>query len=781
MLIVRLETFPIEQVQNLEALEYQLADWAATRQVSWRMLAYSRPFDMQPLIQETNGKVRILAPIAEAAAPLLRAVRQDSEREDMRAPAAVAAVTALSEEHRERLLTVVRGLPAFVAALQQPERASLQTWESFASALAGVLWSVPWLKEMVRFYETLGAKHLRSASYYLLVWGVTENQAESVCAAIEQSTGRSAEVCTSVPAALTTTYRVDEQRARFIPTVPGHPYLAVLRSYDMQGACDATTLHSLMALDFDIAIAIDITTISTGQVMRSMELAKRTAAAVIEKGVDDPKALIKYQQADEGMRRLNVENLHDVQVAVLVSGQTAEQLAAHVDIVRDKLGSVLRFDSVAGAQRELIKLWSTTSASQIDAPLRRHNMWSHGVGCFMGLLGYHRASRTQGLAWGLDMMRRAPLFYDLFADNQAAHATVIGKTGFGKSFFLNVVTLRAAAQLGYRIVAMDAFKNGGRIQAAAGEGAVCHWLGAATAINILDVVYDERDGDWIGRQVQHAIGQVSLIFGRTSQLMVDGQLKETLVPYEFDDVETGVLERALHDVYVTVNPRGGPREMPLLSDVLYELERVDEPEARILCRRLRFKLYGSSTSTDLSASGRELNTPSGVDWTFGYDINYYDFSEVPEHRRAFCYSSMVGAFNRFMRDPRRDVSHRTLFLMDEFHYVTRVEAVARLAADICKVARKYGIGLMPVDQNPSTFLNNAYGRQIFENAVAKFLFHLDDLPAREIASAMSNLTGEHVGFLTQAARGRCIAAFGNDVHYMLVEPSSQELQVLRGS
>lgn len=781
MLIIQLESFPIEQFQSFEALEFQLGAWAAGRAVPWRMLAYSRPFDMQPLMQATTSKVRALQPIVEAVTPMLRAVRQDIQAGEHVSAEAMAVMAGMSAEHRACLLNIVRGLPAFQAVIAHPDQASPATWQAFASALAGVVWSTPWLKEMVRFYEALGAKHLRSASYYLLVWNVLDTQAESLCVSIEQATGRSTQLCQSLPPALTTTYRVDEQRSRLVPTVAGHPYLAVLRSYAMNGFYDAATLHTLMSLDFDVALAVDVVTLPHGSVMRSMELAKRTAATVIEKGVDDPHALTKYNQADEGMRRLNTESLHDVQVAVLVSAQSETELAEHVEIVRDRLGSLLRLDSVAGATGELVKLWSTTPATQIDAPFRRHNVWSHGVGCFLGLLGYHRASRTDGVAWGLDMMRRAPLFYDLFADNQAAHAVVLGKTGFGKSFFLNVVTLRAAAQLGYRVIAMDAFKNGARIEAAAGEGAICHWLGESTPINILDVIYDERDGDWIGRQVQHASGQISLIFGRSTQVIVDNQIKETLVPYDFDDAEAGILDRVLHDVYLTINPHGGPREMPLLSDVVMGLERVDEPEARGLARRLRFKLYGSSTSTQLSASGRDLNTPSAVDWSFAYDINYFDFSEVPEHRRAFCYSSMVGAFNRYMRDPRRDVQHRTLFLMDEFHYVTRVESVARLAADICKVARKYGIGLMPVDQNPSTFLNNAYGRQIYENAVAKFLFHLDDMPAREMAAAMSDLTPEHVRFLTQAQRGRCVAAFGNDLHYMLVEASPQELQAFRGS
>lgn len=779
MLIVQLESFPIEQARDLEALEWQLGAWAAGRTYPWRLLAYSRPFDMRPVISGTQSKLRDLLPIAEAAGPIVQAVR--ARRAGQPGPHPADALAALAAEQRARLELLVRGLPPFARLLRTPAQAGDALWDSFAQALAGLLWPVPWLKEMARFYEALGERHLRSATFFLLIWDLPESQADTLLASLEHTTGRRASLCESLPPTLTAEYTVDERQARLVPQVPGQPYLAVLRSYDMNGTWDATTLHTLLALDFDVALALDVTTFSQGRVIKELELAKRTAESVLRDGKDDPVALRKLHQASEGMHRLDTESLHDLQIAVLVSADTPARLAANVATVRDRMGSTLRLDAVAGAQGELIKLWSARKAGEIDAPLRRYTVWSHGVGCALGLLGYHRASRTDGLCWGLDMLRRAPLFYDLFADDQAAHSVVLGKTGYGKSFFLNVVTLRAAAQLGYRVVAVDAFRNGARIAAAAGAGAICHWLGVHTPINVLDVVYDERDGDWRPLQVQHAIGQLSLVFGKPAQLRTGDEASETLVPYTFTDEEEGVLDRALGDLYAGVSPRAAPEAMPRLSDLIAELERIHEPEARQLARRLRIKLFGSSGGDRLTEIGKSLNVPSRVDWSFGYDINYFDFSEVPERLRSFYYAHLVGAFNRFMRDPQRDTGRRTLLLLDEFHYVTRVEAVARLAAEICKVARKYGIGLMPVDQNPSTFLDNSYGRQIFENAVAKFMFHLDDLPARRMADAIGDLTPEHVRFLAQAGRGRCLAAFGNDIYHMLVEASPQELRSLRGS
>lgn len=75
-----------------------------------------------------------------------------------------------------------------------------------------------------------------------------------------------------------------------------------------------------------------------------------------------------------------------------------------------------------------------------------------------------------------------------------------------------------------------------------------------------------------------------------------------------------------------------------------------------------------------------------------------------------------------MRDPQRDTGRRTLLLLDEFHYVTRVEAVARLAAEILQSCPQVWHRPDAGRSESSTFLDNSYGRQIFENAVAEFMF-----------------------------------------------------------
>jgi type IV secretory pathway VirB4 component len=154
---------------------------------------------------------------------------------------------------------------------------------------------------------------------------------------------------------------------------------------------------------------------------------------------------------------------------------------------------------------------------------------------------------------------------------------------------------------------------------------------------------------------------------------------------------------------------------------------------------------------------------------------------MPEILRPFFYAQAIGAVLRFMTDASRDLQRKTMLQIDEFGYLMQIEALANLAATVCKVARKFGVALVVVDQNPDTFFGSEAGRRIAENCNQKVLFHLDDLPARRMGEAIADLTPEHIEFVSHAEVGQALAVLGNDVYVLLVEPSPREAHVLRGS
>ena len=344
--------------------------------------------------------------------------------------------------------------------------------------------------------------------------------------------------------------------------------------------------------------------------------------------------------------------------------------------------------------------------------------------------------------------------------------------------YINTITARAAAIEGYRVIGIDDFDNGPRVAHAFAPGARCYPLNLQTPLNILDIVYDaDAEGGWLPNQVQHAIGQLALLLG-TPITHPDG--RKSLAPRAFDIIERGLLDAALSDLYTPLDPDQPLDQMPLLGDLLAHLADYDEPEAATLHRQLHARLFGPQRSERLTSVGRCFNQHTAITWDFAHDITYYTTAGADEELRPFFYLQFIGAVLRWMRQ-RKDRSRPTLLQIDEFGHVTQVEAMARLAATVVKVARKYGIALLVADQNPGTFLDTPSGQYIWENTVGKVLFHLEATAARRVSKALPALAPVHTAFITSAGVGQCVAVFRDTVYMLTNELGPQELRRLATS
>jgi hypothetical protein len=768
MVILQLNSLPIEQQPDLRAFAETLGQWCSGREYPVRFLALSHPFRMAPATKHVRRDMEQLQGLHRLAAPLLRALEQGGQ------PTAVLAGMAPAEQAVLRQL--FQGTPALETALAAGD--DLTAWQPVGEALTSLLWPLPWQKEMLRFYDALSQRHIRSATYLMLVWEPKGTTAESLRSTLALATGRPVTILDALPSVLPGPYT--EHATKLAPAQPGLPWLTILSSYDLRGTWNPTTLHTLMDVPFDLAISIDIGTMNRASAQRAADLSHNLARTLIRQGTKDTRAERIYHDSEYIMHALQQQSLHHVNVSVLVAGDTEDDLTNHVAEVTARLGTALKLHRVGGVQSELLKLFSATRTTDIQAPLKTRNVLSTGVGCLLGLVGYHRASETDGMLWGLDGMRRAPIFFNLFKGNQAGHTAILGKTGYGKTWFINQVTMRGAAIQGYKIIGIDAFKNGERIESAAGAGARCNWIGMETPINIFDIVADPNEPEWITTQVATVLNQLGMLLGDVGR---NAEGKEILIERRFSTGERGVLDRAITTLYRATDPHAPLDQMPILSDLIALLEGYREQESHAMARDLRMFCFGTDDPhvTTRSTYGFSFNQHSQVDWSFRKDINYYDFSAVPVLLRPFYYAQAIGAILRYMRDPLRDRSRRTLLIIDEFGYVTQVQAVAAMAAGIAKVARKYGIALMVIDQNPHTFLENPSGRAIWENTRMKIMFHLDDAPARAVGEVLGDLAPQHVAWLPKAGKGECLLLIDNDVFVAIVETNPRETRAFQGS
>ena len=779
MYAYQLASFPIQQAGPLAGVETKLAQGVAGRTYPMRFIARSRPFEMTPPLRAVRGRAGDIARLSRHAQPLLDAV----ENRDW--VGAASALSWLPDDVQEQLARVCEPDDLRFVADAAPDHPALaRVWRRIATSVRRASWALPWLHEQARFYEALEQRHMRQTDFTMLAFAPPEVPAGAIANDLRVATGRPVQQIHALPPIIRGPYR--QSGGVLAPVNPGDPYLAVLLSYDLRGTWDATTLHSLLNLPFDVAIAVDIHTVPTHTAARTAELAYSASRILAQDArVKDVRGERVFADSQTVMHALTRWSLHHVQIAVLVSAPTREDLEQHIAQVQGLTNTTLKLARLGKVQRELLKYFTTAPTATIDAPRRTRNMLSPGLGCILGLLGFHRASGTEGILWGIDAAHYSPLFYDLFANNQAAHMAILGKSGMGKTIFLNQVALRAAQQ-GHRVIGIDAFRNGERVEAAAQDGARCMVIGMDAGLNPLDIVYDHTtEGGWLQNQIPHGIGQIAILLG-TPALTANG--KEYMLPRAFTPGERGLLDAALTVVYAGCTPDTPLEEMPILSDLIEALEDQDEPESQEIARELRRVLFGSTNPahTTLTTVGQTFNVTTTVDWDFSLPITYIDLSSVPDIWRTVFYSHALGAVLRFARNPQRlardrQLGRKTYLLIDEFGYLTRVAEVGRLAAQIAKTARKYLIGLLAVDQNPSTFLDNENGLFIWENTVGKILFHLDDLPARRMETAISHLRPEHIAFLPRAEPGQCIAVFGNDVYPMTVELNPREWRALRGS
>src|SRR6266545_70045 len=344
MQILQLSSFPIEQAPNIEHIEQKLADWFAMLTYSVRLLAFSRAFDLRPAIARLDRDQRDLGNLSRIVGPLMHEIDALIDGQPGANPA--AAVAVLPADELGLLLDLFANEPMLQRMLLHDEEMggddAPTLWGSLGDALDSILWRLPWMKENVRFYEELARRHLRSATYILITWEPPEISVGAIVGTLRQAIGRSVHVLDQLPSSLDSVYL--KQSANLEPESPSAPWLTAALSYEIQGELDATTLHALLNERYDVALAIDITTMRKEKAQRVAELAYNASRLLAaDTKMLDTRAVGVRNSAQRVSRELKRQSLHTVQMAVLVSGATEEELASNDATTEKKLGTQVKW------------------------------------------------------------------------------------------------------------------------------------------------------------------------------------------------------------------------------------------------------------------------------------------------------------------------------------------------------------------------------------------------------------------------------------------------------
>jgi hypothetical protein len=763
--VIRVTPFPQEMRPDSESMDEGWIPFFASLEGPTRIIARTERFDLSAPLARTEQRLRALRRREAALRPVAGALR------DWDSAATPAALSA----HLATLPTEQRSL------LGDKSLSERRAWQSALDVASQPLWRLKWLQDERQMYtDLMDGVALRGLHHYIVCWQPDHTRPDDQVATIAQTFDTTAGLA-DLPPLLPGVYEeqfsfMRPERCCLAPQEPEHPLVAMLVAYDMAGVWDVWTLERILGLDIDLAICIDIGTVSRAWAEQQVSFVKASRRNAIKNSEDGGHSrTVKKLTAAEYIEQVldDGQSLHDLRLIIAVQGRDLDTLNANVRQVITAGGARLKLVRPPGGQTQLTQFFTTTPTKQIGgfAPSRREPSHAAAV---MVPFGIRKPDRTDGLLWiiqGAD----TPIFFDPIQDRQgdkrAGHIVVLGKTGSGKTFTSFVWAMRML-EAGYQVVFFEPQGHSRRLITACGRGGARYELTMRQSINILDVAVG-RDNDGnppaVSEQIQHVIGQLSTILG---QVVPTSDGKGMFLAHQWDAIERALLDHALAAVYapwahdletLTVD------KTPTLSDLCDALSGLDiRPGLAPIRDRLLDTIYLSLVTGTQAAT---YNRTTTVDWDFSHDATAYDFTAMGKGSSAqvLFTAQALGALNRYIRSATRDRNRPIFCFFDEFAYTLgKSPEVASWAAEASKTWRTFRAGLVTMDQDAHTYLGvsdeTAVGalRSVFDNATIKLIMRQDPLPAERLGQVIGGLQPLHIQSIKQMQKGGCVLIWESD-------------------
>jgi hypothetical protein len=596
-----------------------------------------------------------------------------------------------------------------------------------------------------RFLEqVIHAAYLKDAEYYLVLFADGAKSPQAVANSLAAGLRLPVQPA-RLPSLIASTYQ--EAPNHIWPLRPGLPYLAFLYSYDLRGQLSFGTIASFLQLACPLSIAIDVKTIHPNKAVRTLQLAhNKLKADLLGRGgneAPDPEKEGAFRDVQAALHAVQHERhgLHQVVLAVAVEGRTRDELERHVEMVTSTATRNQVYLRPAWLhQFEAMRLFGAEPTPEGIAREAR-NLLSPGV-ALLSPFGYEVPKNTAGPFVAINRASGSPLWLDKFS-LPAYNEVVLGRTGSGKTFMAGLRAYRER-MFGVQTVFLDPQGNFRRVTEAVGGRYNFLRLGEGTALNVLDLVHDNR-----AAQVSHVVVLLESLLGRVLTI-----------------AEKAVVDRALLDLYAALDPGDfSPDDMPLLEDLACELER----DAPALAADLERFVSGSLAGV--------FNAPTtlSLDLDRRWPIVTFDLSDLEgEFQPTFLYA-LLSSVERVIRH-RRGQQQPTNIVVDEFGILSEIPALAKAAGLLAKRVRAWKVGIQCLDQNWSTFDTPA-GRRILENALVKVVMRVDETAAPAIVDNLG-LTGHHAEVILSAGVGEGILVVESKPYHVFFQASRSEVEML---
>lgn len=624
--------------------------------------------------------------------------------------------------------------------------------------------------------EEADLRHLR---YFLVAWPGPHLPPGAIVRAAEDSF---LTTVTRLPGGLPPFFRGSyrEEFDHLAPLPPegaqsDQPYMAVYSAWELLGTWDLYTMHRLLLMPFPLAVSVDVETLNMDKAQFRLQNAYNGLYAQLNQqskfGGKDARSEEAFHAAQSTLHILEAgERLHMVRLSILVKAPSVAKLHEYGAHISNALSTHARLRLELGQQKEWLKFFTTIPSSEIRIDVRPAPVLSGGAGV-MTPFGLRSRSETEGILFGIDRHSGNPVFYEGWRKSAGEvgeggkpfHATILGRTGSGKTFLMQTLLHRLAITC-VQVIVIEPVGHFRRLAESLGEGGSYNRIAFGTAsVNLLDMTQPTLQD-----QLTHVNRQLALLLSSGTGA---ASARSDLGRRVFTNSELGALDEALRELYSPIWDKTIASSMtPRLEDLCRHLE--DIKRGRELAAEVR-RLYvdGMLAST--------FNRPTSLDLSLQAKAVCFDVSGVDESYRPLFYMQIVASLLRHIRNRNR--GYPIVVGFDEFKYLAQDPVLANQILLLVKTARTYNTAIWTADQNPSSYTGNEESRQIIANTPLVFIGRqqAQDVPLnREL---FPRLRDYHEQQMLTAGRGEFIGIFDDDYYALHIEPSPLELRYFSGT
>ncbi len=474
------------------------------------------------------------------------------------------------------------------------------------------------------------------------------------------------------------------------------------------------------------------------------------------------------------------EDLFYMSVFVTVSARTYEELLWRKQQMVDMLKSMDMYLSECRFQQEAA-LRSVMPFLQISPKLQKktqRNVLTSGAASTYMFTSFEM-SDDNGVLLGVNRHNNSLCIVDLFNTklNKNANLAVVGTSGAGKTFLLQLLALRMRMRnIQCFIIAPIKGHEFKRACSRVGGEFIKIAPGSPHCINVMEIrhtispemeLIDDVDYNDMDSMLAKKIQQLMIFFSLLIPDMTNEEeqmLDEALIK-TYNEFGITHDNNSLYADNSVFPPK--MKKMPILGDLHKHL--LENPmTARVAAIVSRF----------VTGSAQSFNRQTNVDLR-----NKYIVLDLSELKGKLLPVGMMIALDYVWDNIKADRTKKKAIIIDEIWQLIGASS-NRMAAEFCleifKVIRGYGGSAIAATQDLSDFFSlddGKYGRAIINNSKNKIVLNLEQDEARYVQDVLK-LTRSEVRAITQFERGEALIHSNNNKVPVVVKASKEEQEMI---